>query len=199
MREAAANDEQVLKGFKWYMVQDFLYCIRLMVYHTNRASNATNTADFDTSVGKVSSGADYAKDMLTTCTVPPPNGLGIVDSKVLQATPTEALTSYTDFQINTAIDATWVLALVALVPCIQSYYEIAVDLKDNSVHKDTIWYNLWAVENAQYEQSTINQKEFFIQNFDAWKDHYAEATRIFRRAVQGEIDLWATAEDPGDV
>ncbi len=82
---------------------------------------------------------------------------------------------------------------------------------------DTIWYNLWAVENAKYEQSTINQKgsfselsssshtvliilkEFFIQNFDAWKDHYAEATRIFRRAVQGEIDLWATAEDPGDV
>ncbi|PSR79403.1 hypothetical protein PHLCEN_2v7048 [Hermanssonia centrifuga] len=176
-----------------------------MVYDTNRASKAANTADFDTSVDKVSSGAEYAKDMLTTCTVPPPNGVGIVDSKVLQATPTEALTSYTDFQINTAIDTTWVLALVAMVPCIQAYYDIAVDLKDNSVHKDTIWYNLWAVENAKYEQSTINQKvliilkEFFIQNFDAWKDHYAEATRIFRRAVQGEIDLWATAEDPGDV
>ncbi len=90
-----------------------------MVYDTNRASKAANTADFDTSVDKVSSGAEYAKDMLTTCTVPPPNGVGIVDSKVLQATPTEALTSYTDFQINTAINTTWVLALVAMVPCIQ--------------------------------------------------------------------------------
>ena len=41
--------------------------------------------------------------------------------------------------------------------------------------------------------------EFFIQNFDAWKDHYNEAQAIFRRACQGEIDLWGVAEHPQDV
>lgn len=199
MKTSSSDNAAVLKGFRWHMVQDFLYCIRLMTYEADRAGKATNSEDFDTSTERVSSNAEYAKESLTTCTTPVPNGLGIKDFSVLGAYPTEALKSYTDFQISTAGVDSWVLALVAMVPCIQSYYQLAVDLKDYSTHRDTIWYNLWAVENAKYEDSTTHQKEFFIQNFDEWKDHYAEATKIFRRACQGEIDLWATALHPEDV
>ena len=100
--------------------QDFLYCIRLMTYEADRAGKATNSEDFDTSTARVSSDADYAKESLTTCTTPMPNGLSIKDSSALGANPTEALKSYTDFQISTAGAASWVLALVAMVPCIQA-------------------------------------------------------------------------------
>ncbi|PCH36774.1 heme oxygenase-like protein [Wolfiporia cocos MD-104 SS10] len=199
MGEAAADDEQVLKGFKWYMVQDFLYCIKLMIFETDRSSRATTSAVFDISADRIAGDASYAKDLLQTCIQAQPEGLAIDEYKVLQASPTKAMSSYTDFQITTAQDASWVLALVAMIPCIQSYYKIAADLKDNSKHKDTIWYKLWVEENAKYEDSTVHQKQFFAENFDAWKDHYDEATRIFRRACQGEIDLWAVAENPGDV
>ncbi|KAF7794355.1 hypothetical protein EIP86_005489 [Pleurotus ostreatoroseus] len=220
MRTAASTDQAVLKGFKWYMTvgnlvslmpsdqrssdsfvlqQDFLYCVRLMNYEADRSSRAINSAEFDTSADRVADNAGYAKGGLVTCTAAPPEGLGIKDVNVLTAPPTKALTSYTDFQIQTATDRNWVLSLVAMVPCIQSYYQIAVALKDNSVHKDTLWYNLWAVENAKYEDSTIKQREFFIQNFDSWRYYLDDAKAIFRQACQGEIDLWATALDPQDV
>ena len=119
------------------------------------------------------------------------------------------------------------LLLVLLSNCCRSERQLCVQRSagspsqcwynySSSRHSDTLWYNLWAVENAKYEDSTIRQKgkaltigdlykayafpaEFFIQNFDAWKDHYAEATKIFRRACQGEIDLWGTALNPGDL
>lgn len=99
--------------------QDFLYCIRLMNYETDRSSRATTAADFDTSADRIADDASYAKDGLAACTKAQPDGLGIKDRNVLTAPPTDALTSYTSFQIETAQKDSWVLALVAMVPCIQ--------------------------------------------------------------------------------
>ena len=80
---------------------------------------ATSSTEFDTSADRVASGAGYAKEGLSTCTTAQPDGLGIQDYKVLTVPPTDALTSYTDFQIATAQQTSWVLALVAMIPCIQ--------------------------------------------------------------------------------
>jgi hypothetical protein len=75
---------------------------------------------------------------------------------------------------------------------------------------------LWVVPNSQYEESTKRQKrvcpccvvsigvpltppplpEFFIDNYDHWKDHYAAINEIFKKAVQAEINLWGTALHP---
>ena len=90
-----------------------------MNYETDRSSRAMNSADFDTSADRVADDASYAKGGLATCTITPPGGLGIKDVNVLTAPPTDALTSYTDFQIETAAEKNWVLSLVAMVPCIQ--------------------------------------------------------------------------------
>ncbi|KAI0292759.1 hypothetical protein BC826DRAFT_412340, partial [Russula brevipes] len=40
MRTASSGDVQVTKGFKWYMIQDFLYCARLMLFDTERSLKA---------------------------------------------------------------------------------------------------------------------------------------------------------------
>ena len=94
-----------------------------MTYEADRAGKATRSADFETSTERVASDASYAKDALATCTSAPPNGLSIKDSSALQARVTEALKTYTDFQISTASTTSWVLALVAMIPCIQVQFE----------------------------------------------------------------------------
>ena len=90
-----------------------------MTYESDRAGKATNQDDFNTSAGRVSNDAEYAKESLATCTTASPKGLGIQDSHALEATPTEALKSYTDFQIETASTSSWVMGLVAMIPCIR--------------------------------------------------------------------------------
>jgi len=199
MKEAPADDEQVLNGFKWYMRQDFLYCVKLMTYEADRSVKAQSSASFQVSTQRVKNNADYSNDILTTCTTAQPDGLGIAELTVLETRATLALLWYNQFQILVANETNWVVSLVAMVPCIQSYYQIAVDLKENSTHKDTLWYNLWAVVNAQYEESTIRQRDFFIANYDQWKDQYEKANQIFQLACNGEIGLWATALNPDDL
>ena len=104
---------------------------------------------------RVQKNTDYANAILSTCTSQLPGGLGIESSTVLGACESDALKSYTDFQISTASSADWVVSMVAMIPCIQvcfppffrihgsltsngdsqSYYQIAMDLKDSSTHK----------------------------------------------------------------
>ena len=85
----------------------------------DRAARATASDDFNTSADRVANDASYAKESLATYTAPQPDDLGIEGSRVLQAHPTTALTTYTDFQVLTASTTNWGLALVAMVPCIQ--------------------------------------------------------------------------------
>lgn len=103
-----------------------------MTYEADRAGKAANSADFDTSTERVASDASYANEALAACTSAPPNGLSIKDSNALQARVTHALKTYTDFQVSTADTANWVLALVAMIPCIQvrrqySVHKISID------------------------------------------------------------------------
>ncbi|KAI0079508.1 hypothetical protein K474DRAFT_624355 [Panus rudis PR-1116 ss-1] len=191
MKTAPASDKTVLARFNRYMVQDFIYCARLVTYETDRANKATTAAQYNISAERIGKDASYANSMLITCITPSPDGLGISpDTAVLQAKIADVLESYTDYQISTANNRGWVESLVVMIPCIQSYYQIAHDLKANSTDKDSLWYKLWAVVNDD-ESYPTNQRDFFIANYDAWKDiKYQELTEIFRRACQGEIDLW---------
>ncbi|KAF9785117.1 hypothetical protein BJ322DRAFT_809347 [Thelephora terrestris] len=196
MKEASKDDDAVLEGFKQYMIQDFLYCKKLTEYETARKSKALNQAEVEVSEKRIKKTAGYASAVFNACTNQSPGGLGIEGSVVRGACESDALKSHTDFQISTANSNDWVVSLVAMIPCIQSYYQIAMDLKDSSTHKDTVWYNLWVLENLKYGDSTDRQRKFFIDNVDRWNGQYETVNDIFRKACQGEMDFWATALRP---
>ena len=51
---------------------------------------------------------------------------------------------------------------------------------------------------ASFNRSSINpSSEFFIDNYDQWKNDYPKAKEIFEKGIQAEIDLWGTALSPG--
>ncbi|KAF9785119.1 hypothetical protein BJ322DRAFT_1020710 [Thelephora terrestris] len=195
MKQEPKENQAVLNGFKWYMRQDFLYCVKLMTYEADRSIKALSSANFIATTQRVKDNADYSGEILKTCTDPPPTGLGIPELTVLQTRATLALLWYNQFQILCANTTNWAVSMAAMVPCIQAYYLIGKNLKDNSAHKDTPWYVLWAVPNAD-DTYAIDQKNFFIQNYDQWKDQYDKANEIFQLACNGEINLWATALNP---
>ncbi|KAF9785115.1 hypothetical protein BJ322DRAFT_809345 [Thelephora terrestris] len=197
MKRASKDDQAFSEGFERYMIQDFHYSLKLITFETARACKALDSAEFDVSLKRIKGKTDYASVLLNTCVSQSPSGLGVEMSTVLGACESDALKSYTDFQISTAYSNDWVVSLVAMVPCIQSYFQIAMDLRDSSAHKDTAWYNLWVLENAKYESSILKQRSFFMENSDRWKDQYEKANEIFRKSCQGEIDFWEAVLNSG--
>jgi thiaminase len=199
MRFASADNTAVLNGFKWYMIQDFFYCVQLIAYNADRAAKAPNPTIY----GKLTRTLNdtltqWAPNALQSCT--DPDKLNIPDTVVFAAKREEATERYTKFISDIAEDENWVVSLLAQVAGIQSYYAIASDLKQNSAYQDTAWYRLWAVENAKHYRSTVEQINFFKNNYESWKDTpYEKLTRIFRKACQSEIDLWNVALNPGPV
>ncbi|KAF9785126.1 hypothetical protein BJ322DRAFT_1061478 [Thelephora terrestris] len=157
MKEKPGTDQTTLTGFKWYMRQDFLYILNLCHWEAERGLKALNQASFGISMKKVASRAGYSTDLLSTCTAASPYGLGISDSVVLATSATTALQNYIALLTTTASEENWVMCLVAMIPCIQSYYEIAVDLHLTSRDPNSPWYKLWVEPNIGYKTSTTDQ------------------------------------------
>jgi len=195
MKTAASGDVAVTNGFKWYMVQDFLYCGRLMLFDTERSTKALTEATYMTLTAQIKDDADYAGTLLTTCT----RDLAIPEASVLQTAREWETNMYTAFTINVVENFDWVVSLVSMIPCIQSYYEIAKDLRVNSTHQDTLWYNFWVIPNDN-GSSAASQSTFFIDNYATWNQtSYTKLRKIFREGCQRELDLWAVGEEPGNV
>ncbi|KAI0292762.1 hypothetical protein BC826DRAFT_897707, partial [Russula brevipes] len=98
MRIASSGDIQVIKGFKWYMIQDFLYCARLMLFDTERSTKAPDVKTYEALTQKIESHTRYARKLLGVCT----QELQIPERRVLQATREWATTQYTEFAIDVA-------------------------------------------------------------------------------------------------
>ncbi|KZT70044.1 hypothetical protein DAEQUDRAFT_726042 [Daedalea quercina L-15889] len=125
----------LLKGFEAYMVQDYIYCARGIFYQTQRAMSSTSTEEFDETADKASRYCTYAQGALHLCVYPVDQGLGMNDTSVLQTKAAPVTDSYTKFQFETARDYNWVMGLVAMIPCIQSYYALANPLYKNATDK----------------------------------------------------------------
>lgn len=199
MRIATADNIPVLDGFKWYMIQDFFYCVQLIAYNADRAAKASNPTIYERLTKTLNNTlTQWAPNALKTCT--DADKLNIPDTVVFSAKREEATEKYTKFISDTAEDENWVVSLLAQVPGIQSYYAIARDLQENSVDDTTAWYKIWVVENAKHRKSTVEQINFFKTNYASWKDiPYEKLSRIFRQACQCEIDLWSVALHSGPV
>ncbi|KAI0278973.1 hypothetical protein BC826DRAFT_1181419 [Russula brevipes] len=178
-----------------YLSQDFLYCGRVLLYHTERSLKAPSQAEYKNLTGKISSNAEYSFSLLETCT----GKLGLKDTTVLHTPPAKATTDYKNFVVGVAenVKYDWVVTLVAMVPCIQSYYKIAVDIRDYkpTPDKTTLWYVNWVEPNLKYESSIKKQIQFFKDHAAEWKKAtYTDLRKIFHDACQREIDLWAVAK-----
>jgi len=195
MKTAPSTDAAVTKGFKWYMVQDFLYCARLMLFDTERSTKALNKANYTSLAQRIKDDTDYAVSLLTTCI----QNLSIPEATVLQTKREWEVNLYTDFTINVVENFDWVVSLVSMIPCIQSYYYIAYQLQANSTYKNTLWYNNWVLPNNDSSYANA-QSQFFIDNYATWNmTSYTKLRKIFREGCQRELDLWAIAEEPGDL
>ncbi|KAG1776825.1 hypothetical protein EV702DRAFT_970850 [Suillus placidus] len=118
MRVASADNTLVLNGFKWYMIQDFFYCVQLIAYNADRAAKAPNPMIY----GKLTKTLNntltqWAPNALQTCT--DADKLNIPDTVVFGAKREEATEKYTKFISDTAEDENWVVSLLAQVPGIQ--------------------------------------------------------------------------------
>ncbi|KAI0736667.1 hypothetical protein C8Q72DRAFT_791053 [Fomitopsis betulina] len=198
MKTEGPDNETVTTGYKWYEVQDYWYCIRQVAIDIERAYSAQSLSELNISLSEIASDSAYALASIQVTTSPLPEGLGLNESVVLNAPPTAALNQYTDFQLVVAKDYNWVVSLAATIPCVQSYYYIAQELVNTSSFTDTLWYEQWVQPNLDYSylEPQIN---FFIANYDYWKDYYQDITLMFRKATLSEYNLWLSAFHPGNL
>jgi len=166
-----------------------------MLFDTERSTKAPTAETYKVLTDNIADSAQYALDLLKTCT----GDLSIAEASVLEARREWETTIYTAFTLNVVENFDWVVSLVSMIPCIQSYYEIAKDLKENSTYQDTLWYNYWVLPNASDEYA-VKQQAFFIANYETWKEiPYRQLRQMFREGCQREIDLWAVGEEPESV
>ena len=55
----------------------------------------------------------------------------------------------------------------------------------------------WVLIASVDRKSVDPPPAFFKENYDQWKNHYAEANEIFQKACQAELDFWDIALSPG--
>ncbi|CCM00630.1 uncharacterized protein FIBRA_02667 [Fibroporia radiculosa] len=191
LKQGDPGYDEAVKGFKWYMIQDFMYCTRDVGYQSDRAVQTDDVFEYVSIIQKAQKYCDYAIDSLATCVNKPDAdvpGLGIDPKIVFKSKPTSTLNDYTDFQHSKAEHENW------------SYYQIADALsKDPKVDKTAPWYKTFITANLS-PKSVNDQIKFFQDYYEGWKDHYEEASDIFRQACIGEINLWGvTANPPKDI
>ncbi|KAG1862774.1 hypothetical protein DFJ58DRAFT_656654 [Suillus subalutaceus] len=118
MRVASADNQSVLDGFKWYMIQDFFYCVQLIAYNADRAAKAPNPTIYGKLTRTLNNTlTQWAPNALQTCT--DADKLNIPDTVVFAAKREKATERYTKFISDTAEDENWVVSLLAQVPGIQ--------------------------------------------------------------------------------
>lgn len=199
MCNASTDDEvaNVRKGYKWYTVQDFKYCEGLMRYDAARAANAPTTEEVLAGADDIKSGKEFADSVLDACVQ-----LGIPKAKVFSAKKELAAQSYTQFEVQSAKEEDWVTSKVAMIPCIQGYYEIAGKMITNSKRKDTDWYTGWVLPNHEWKYCA-KQIQFFEANAKDWRNATPSVQekwhKIFKKACQHEVDFFAIGENPEDV
>ena len=86
-----------------------------MLYDTERSTKAPDEATYETLNRRIGNNAAYSLEILRTCI----HDLGISDRSVIQARREDATRRYTEFIVDIAERYDWVVALLAIVPCIQ--------------------------------------------------------------------------------
>ncbi|OAX36628.1 hypothetical protein K503DRAFT_694826 [Rhizopogon vinicolor AM-OR11-026] len=115
MRIASADNQPVLNGFKWYMIQDFFYCLQVVAYNADRAAKAPNPKVYaDLTKALNSTLSHVAPSILKVCT--DADKLNIPDTVVFAAEREEATEKYSKFMEDVAEDENWVVSLLAQVP-----------------------------------------------------------------------------------
>jgi len=193
MKEASNIDLGVMKGFEWYMKQDYFYVANLIKLEESNLSSARTAEDLGAVLEQLLGAVKFTGDFFATLTVEQPHGLDISASVVLDTTASEVLEEYINSINSAAGDANRILAYVVVIACYQSYYIIAADLYRYSIHKNTPWYKFWAEANYGYGDSCLRQQNFFIDNYGHWIGHEKEITELFRKTCQLELGLWNEA------
>lgn len=193
MKEAGNHDHNVLRGFEWYMKQDYHYIAGLIEFEADRFAKAETSVDFDTMIARVSGTVKYTSHFFKACTAAQPHGLGISASTLLQTKQCAILKEYLKLFTTIAEEEDEVFSLVAMIGGLQSYAGIAADLYRYSVHQDTLWYQFWAEDNFALGKPALVQQKYFIDNYTSWKDRYEKASEIFRKTCEFELALWNEA------
>ncbi|KAF7361397.1 Heme oxygenase-like protein [Mycena sanguinolenta] len=187
MNTAPASDPQMKAGFRRYMIQDFFYLRRLSTFNAERAVTAQDIKTYTDLADRIRRGVGYALDQLSVLT----SQLGVPASVVFQ-TPLAAVTArYLEFLIEEVKKRNWVLSLVALAPCIQSYFTIADNVaKAGTVDKNSDWYKLFVSQHKAFEQSALKQRALLKANAKLWAPYYPVARIMFITACGFEQLFW---------
>jgi len=193
MKTASNYDDDVLRGFEWYMKQDYFYIANLIKLEADRIPKVKTAGNFATAMRRIPNAANSTGDFFTMLTTAHPVGLGIYSTDVLDNTVSDTMENYIDLIDSTAAAECFVLAKVATIAGLQSICILAVELYKYSVYHDTPWYIFWATVNAQLQRDCLEQQKAFIDSYHAWKDKIDDISDIFEKACQAELDLWNEA------
>ncbi|EMD35320.1 hypothetical protein CERSUDRAFT_116126 [Gelatoporia subvermispora B] len=195
--DGSAGYQKVLNGFKWYTVQDYKYCQQLLRYDAERMSKAPGPQDLMDSAQHVYNDLGYANDTMKTCT----DDLGIPAASVNAATTEGDSAAYSAFEFSVAERQDWVNSMVAMIPCIQVYYAIGIDMMEKNPDTTTIWYKDWIQPNsgADAKNSCTKQINFFKAADNDWYSSQYNMdmfNQIFTEACGHEFNFFGYGENP---
>ncbi|KAF9778196.1 hypothetical protein BJ322DRAFT_503013 [Thelephora terrestris] len=193
MKESTRVDHHVLRGFEWYMMQEYYFVANQVEYEAARVPKAKTASDVQRTIKRVSNTAKYTDHFFKAITGAHPHGMGISSSTLLSTKLCPVMKKYIDLIDKAAEEESEVFSMVVMIAGLQSYYAIASDLYKYSEHRDTLWYKFWAEENFGLGSSCLQQQKFFIDNYKHWKDDMGKITKLFRETCEYELELWEEA------
>ncbi|KAK7051300.1 hypothetical protein VNI00_004800 [Paramarasmius palmivorus] len=213
--KAAQGDQDALKAYKHYAVQDYFYLLdwfkfrvlRLATVPHNDYNVTQELRDELTSVSQAL--GDFPEAWRTACLTPEDKGgVGLTEND-FQVERTIGEIAYGQFLQNNAREEDWYNLHVILIGCYWAWSKLAVQLyNDTNTVKDTTFYNNWIKTNVYVPPGSTTAvmpdwanglSTFLDQNADAYKSTMTEeeAQELFRTALRLEVGLFKSAyEDP---
>lgn len=188
---AMADGTLAEAGFRYYLLQDYLFLIEFARAYALAVYKAPALADMRDAAAGLSAILDVEMDLhIKLCA-----GWGLSPSDIESAPAAAETLAYTRYVLDTGMRGDLLALKVALSPCVIGYAEIASRLAEIPGAMDEgNPYRAWIAEYAgsAYQQVAADA----TASLDALATRYltpareAELTTIFREAIRLEADFW---------
>ena len=188
---AMADGTLLDAGFRYYLVQDYLFLIEFARAYALAVYKAPTLADMRDAAAGLSAILDVEMDLhVNLC-----GGWGLSPNDIETAPAAAETLAYTRYVLDTGMRGDLLALKVALSPCVIGYAEIALRLAAlPGAMDDENPYRVWIAEYAgtAYQQVAADA----TTSLDALATRYltpareAELTTVFREATRLEADFW---------
>lgn len=189
--EAMADGSLPEAGFRYYLVQDYLFLIEFARAYALAVYKSSNLADMREAASGVSTILDVEMNLhIKLCA-----GWGLSAADLEHAPPAVEMLAYTRYVLDAGMRGDLLALKVALAPCVIGYAEIAARLATHpQASAATNPYSVWIAEYAGAPYQAVAAKA--RSHLESLADRYATPAReaeliaIFKEASRLEADFW---------